>query len=67
MKPFNELSQHDQELLKKIRRLDEDWGWSRWPEISSLADQLEDEKRKAFWNRQCSHYNHMEEASIGEL
>ena len=51
MKPFNELSQHDQELLKKIRRLDEDWGWSRWPEISSLADQLEDEERKAFWNR----------------
>lgn len=62
-----ELSQHDKELLKKIRQIDEDWGWSNWPEIAHLADQLEDEETKKRWLRICSHYNHMEEASIGDL
>ena len=61
------LSKHDEELLYRIRQIDEEWGWARWPEISSLANQLENEEKKKMWNRICSHYNHMEEASIGDL
>lgn len=38
-----------------------------WPEIASLAEQLEDEYQRELWNDTCKHYNHMEEASIGEL
>ena len=67
MKPTNQLSEHDQKLLKQIETIDRECGWSAWPTIASLASRLEDEERKSFWNRCCSHYNHMEEASIGEL
>lgn len=66
MKNYNELSDHDKQLLKKIEALDQ-YGYIHWPEIAHLANQLEDEERKASWNRRCSHYNHMEEASIGCL
>lgn len=66
MKTFNQLSEHDQALITKINNLDE-YGYICWPEISHLANQLEDEEHKAAWNRKCSHYNHMEEASIGCL
>ena len=62
-----QLSQHDEALLKQIRQIDDEWGWARWPEISHLAQQLEDEETKQMWNRTCIHYNHLEEASIGEL
>lgn len=67
MKPFSELSEHDKKLLRKINTLDEEWGWSRWPDIVALAEQLEDEEHRTFWLRQGSHYNHMEEARIGDL
>lgn len=66
MKPYKDLSDHDKEILHKIERLDE-YGYTNWPEISHLADQLEDEERKQMWHRTCSHYNHLEEASIGEI
>jgi len=67
MKPYNELSEHDKKLLKRIREIDDEWGWARWPEIAHLANQLEDEKKKQMWIDTCKHYNHLEEASIGEL
>ena len=67
MKPYNQLSEHDRKLLDKIWKIDQEYGWSEWPTISLLANQLEDEEHKAFWNRNCTHYNHMEEASIGDL
>lgn len=67
MKPYNQLSEHDRKLLKRIDTLDEEWGYLRWPDIVALAEQLEDEEHKAFWLRQGSHYNHMEEARIGDL
>ena len=66
MKKYSELSEHDRKLLDKIKRLDEG-GFACWTEISLLADNLEDEEHKALWKKTCSHYNHMEEASIGEL
>ena len=61
-----QFSEHDKGLLSRIRRLDE-YGYHNWPEISHLAGQLEDEEEKARWKRICAHYNHLEEASIGEL
>lgn len=64
---WKDLSQHDKDLLDRISRIDEDMGWCAWPTIASLADELENEYYKNFWIRQCSHYNHMEEASVGEL
>ncbi len=67
MEQNKELSQHDKELLNKIREIDDEWGWARWPEIAHLAEQLEDEEKKQMWKNTCKHYNHMEEASIGEL
>lgn len=67
MKSRDQLSEHDQKLLDKIWKIDQEHGWSEWPTISHLANQLEDEEHKAFWNRTCAHYNHMEEASIGDL
>lgn len=60
-----QLSEHDKELLKKIERLDEHW--SNWPEIIHLASQLEDRDEYEKWNSICKTYNHLEEASIGEL
>ena len=62
-----QLSKHDEDILRQIREIDEEWGWLRWPDISHLADQLEDEDVKKMWNRICISYNHYEEASIGEL
>lgn len=62
-----ELSQHDKMLLKKIRQIDDEWGWVNWPAIAHLANQLEDEEQRKRWIKTCSHYNHMEEASIGDL
>lgn len=67
MEQEKKLSQHDIELLKKIRQIDEEWGWVNWPEIAHLADQLEDEEERKRWIRTCSHYNHIEEASVGNL
>ena len=66
MKPYSELSEHDKRILARIESLDE-LGYQNWPEISHLADQLEDEDRKRMWHNTCRHYNHLEEASIGEL
>jgi len=63
----NDLSQHDKELLAKIRKIDTEMSFYGWPEIASLAEQLEDEYQRELWNDTCKHYNHMEEASIGEL
>jgi hypothetical protein len=64
---YEELSQNDKALLKRINHLDDEWGWARWPEISSLADQLENEYYRDLWNNTCKHYNHLEEASIGDI
>ena len=61
-----ELSEHDKELLKKIRSLD-DQSFFNWPEIAHLANQLKDESLKKSWNRTCAHYNHLEEAHNGDL
>lgn len=59
------LSEHDKELLKRIEQLDEHW--ANWPLIIHLANQLEDRDEYEKWNRRCITYNHLEEASIGEL
>ena len=64
---YNNLSQHDKELLAKIRQIDDTMGYFGWPEISSLADQLENEYYKNLWNNTCKHYNHMEEGHYGML
>lgn len=61
------LSEHDIALLKKIRAIDEECGYTEWPSIASLAAKLENKEKREYWQRQCSHYNHLEEASIGEL
>lgn len=66
MKPYIELSEHDQKIVNKLESLDEG-GYAYWPEMSYLASQLEDEERKEYWHGVCVHYNHMEEASIGNL
>lgn len=60
------LSEHDKKLLARIKYLDQ-FGYIEWPEMSHLANQLDDKDEKDFWNRVCAHYNHLEEASIGEL
>ena len=60
------LSQHDQDLLKRIKNLDQ-FGYTEWPEIIHLANQLEDKNERDFWNRVCIRYNHLEEASIGAI
>ena len=64
---YEDLSQHDKDLLKKINRLDEEWSWARWPEISSLAGQLENEYYRNLWNNTCKHYNHIEEGHNGDI
>lgn len=64
---YEDLSQHDKDLLKRIRKLDEEWGWTRWPEISHLAGQLENEYYRTLWNNTCKHYNHVEEGHCGNL
>ena len=66
MTNFDKLSEHDKELISRIRKLD-DYGYIKWPEISHLADQLEDSSWREYWNDVCKHYNHMEEASIRAL
>lgn len=66
MTSYKDLSQHDKKLVDKIEKLDE-IGYTQWPEIHHLASQLEDEDTKKVWYRTCIHYNHLEEASIGEL
>lgn len=60
------LSEHDKELVRQIEKLDE-YGYTRWPEIMHLASQLESKDEYERWNRVCIRYNHLEEASIGEL
>jgi hypothetical protein len=60
------LSEHDNEIVKKIERLDE-YGYTQWPEIMHLASQLESKAEYEKWNSICKTYNHLEEASIGEL
>ena len=42
---YKDLSQHDKKIVDKIHKLDE-IGYTQWPEISHLADQLEDEDKK---------------------
>lgn len=62
MKPYSELSQHDKEMLGRIDKIDNEMGYTFWPEIASLAEKLEDEERKAMWLKTCAHYNRLEEA-----
>ena len=61
------LSTHDKELLARIREIDERWGYIRWPDISALADELEDESEREKWNKVCIRYNHTEEYYAGCL
>ena len=61
------FSEHDKALLEKIHRIDREYGWTEWPTIMSLAQELEDAEEKEFWRKQCVHYNHIEEASVGML
>ena len=63
----NMISEHDKKILAKIQMIDEESSWREWPKIASLASELESEEEKQFWHRRCVHYNHLEEASIGEL
>lgn len=61
---MKQLSEHDKAILRKIERLDEDGrgGMYNWPAIQHLADQLEDQSEKSYWNDQCKYYNHLAEA-----
>ena len=60
------LSKHDQEIVKKIEKLDDE-SYTNWPTMIHLASQLESKAEYERWNSICKHYNHLEEASIGEL
>lgn len=66
MKPYMELSEHDQKLLDKIEQLDEG-GYVNWAEMSYLSTQLEDEEYKKYWYGVCARYNHIEEWHGGLL
>ena len=61
-----QLSEHDKKILVRIEELNEH-GYVVWPNIQSLADQLENKELKERWTSICTRYNHLEEASIGEL
>ena len=62
-----ELSQHDKDLLAKIHEIDDRWGYLRWPDISALAEKLEDTKEKEYWEKTCIRYNHTDEYFAGCL
>ena len=64
---YNQLSASDQHLVQQLWYIDVHLGYIGWPEISKLADLLENEPHKNFWKRICAHYNHLEEASAGDL
>lgn len=63
---MEKLSKHDEEIDKKIRRLDDE-SYFNWPEMIHLAKQLESKELYEYWNRVCIRYNHLEEASVGNL
>lgn len=67
MKKKRKYSEHDEALLEKILHIDREYGWIEWPTIMSLAQELEDAEEKEFWRKKCTHYNHLEEASVGML
>lgn len=60
------LSEKDKALIRKMNVLDEE-SYTNWPAIMHLANQLEDKDEYERWNSKCKMYNHLEEASIGEL
>lgn len=55
------LSEHDKDLLTKIREIDSKHGYARWLDIYMLAEQLENETEKEYWSNVCSRYHHTEE------
>ena len=62
-----ELSEHDKSLVKEMKALEIEWGWTRWPDIASKADKLEDEEEKAKWIRICKNYSLYERGRNGDL
>lgn len=63
----NNLSEHDKAIVAKIEILQEQWGWLRWPDMSALADKLENEKEKAKWHRICKSMALYERGKAGDL
>ena len=61
------LSQHDIEIVKKLRYYNDEWGYRRWPEMSALADQLEKEEEKARWKNTCKSLAYYERGINGDL
>ena len=57
----------DEELIKRMKALDDEWGYTRWPEIAALAEQLRDEEEKKKWNATCVRYSLYERAMAGDL
>ena len=55
------LSEHDKDLLSQIREIDKKHGYARWLDIYMLAEQLENETEKEYWNVVCTRYSHIEE------
>lgn len=55
------LSEHDKDLLSQIREIDSKHGYARWLDIYMLAEQLENETEKEYWNVVCTRYSHIEE------
>ena len=63
----NNLSEHDKAIVAKIEQLQDQWGWTRWPDMSALAEDLEDEKEKARWGRVCKNMCLYERGRAGDL
>lgn len=62
-----QLSQHDIEIIKQLRYYEEEWGYTRWPEMSALANQLEDEEEKKSWKSTCKSLAYYERGINGDL
>ena len=59
------MTDHDRQLVDRLNELD--LNYNNWPEMSDIAEQLEDAEERAFWHRRCVHLYHLEEASVGML
>ena len=59
------ISEHDKKVLERLERLDE--SFLNWPQISSVADELEDRTLRDSWKSKCKTYNHLEEAWNDDL
>ena len=64
---MDNLSEHDSNLVRQIEELNERYGWTHWPDMSALAEQLDDQATRDFWNNTCKAYCLYERGRAGDL